>query len=206
MSAEIKYFRVSFMVLSVGLFAAGITNCFGKDNNQELNKTVIRRLSPDEEETFVSLVNRRRAIREERVVLSRLLEEKSDELTKINNAVSRAFGIEWNQSYRFDKQKHALYTLSLATPASDTEQSVEESLHKRLTERQVELFIRSVKTRENIQVAIQGIGILQKQKQKQWDQFCDELLEKFGIQRNQDYHYDKDKRLIYRVSNTSWSK
>lgn len=169
-------------------------------------RTEWRTLSGQEEDRFISLVQRRTNIREELAVLARLFDEKATEESKLDHALLARFSIAEDKSYRFDRKSRALYRVF--TPARDNSNELADSdldtanrevLHKTLTDAETRLFVRCVEAKDRIQVAVQGIRVLNNQKLKQWNKVQDDLLEAFGIQPDADYSYDKGTRTIYTI-------
>jgi len=168
-------------------------------------KTEWRKLSSQEETRFVSLAQRRTKIAEELAVLKRLFDEKESEKRTVDNVFLEKFNIAADSAYRFDRKSRALYRI-LRSPgnagnseAKDVRPPSREELHKTLTEAETKLFLRCAEAQERIQVAIQGIHVLNIQKANQWKKVRDELLNEFGIQPDADYSFDKGARTIYRM-------
>ena len=164
----------------------------------------------DEEPRFISLVNRRNEIHDVLSVLAKLQEEKSVEQKMIDDAFLKAFGIDPNKFYRFDRASRALHLLpsppqnaGAAASGGNSPVADKGEFHKSLTEKQTQVFLRFVEARQQIQVAVQGIAVLNSQKIKQWNKVRDELQQVFGIQRDLDYSYDKETRMIYRIGSKS---
>jgi len=153
-------------------------------------KTEWRRLSRPQEERFIALVSRRNDIQQDLAVLARLLDEKMTDKKMIDAAFLTNFGIKADESYRFDGNTRSVYRI-LVPP--------QEVLHRSLTQEQTRNFLRYAEVRKRIQVAIDGINVLNGQKKKQWDKVSDEMLDEFGIYPDSNYHFEKKTRVIYKL-------
>jgi len=171
----------------------------------EIGKIAWRELSIEEDDRFGDLVDSRRQIRDEITMLERLLEEMKTEQENINLQLKLVFSVDSDKSYRFDQTANKIYLVTMPSPGTTTmgapEEAVEsqESVHQELTATQGKYFSQLAERKMQNQIAIQGLLVLTRKKLNQWGSVCDELLRDFGIERDRDYHYDKEKRMVYQL-------
>jgi len=176
-----------------------------KAEKNEITKIAWRELSVEEEERFCVLADSRRQIREEIAMLERLLEETKTDQKNINQKLKLVFSVDSDKSYRFDQTANTLYLVTPPAPAASGNASPanghegQEAVHKVLSAPQAKFFSQLAERKMQNQAAIQGLLVLTQRKLSQWGSVCDELLGEFGIERDRDYHYDKETRMVYQL-------
>jgi len=207
MIAKLNCLCVLVLFFSLADCQAGWLRFWDGSNPDHLAKTLWRDLSAEEEVKFEQLANRRSEIRAEITMLLRLIEEKHAENDSINLELKLAFGVSPDAAYRFDQTGKALYRMPARSKETDSLTASDASeggvLHRVLSEKESAEFLKLVGVRQQNRIVLQGLEILNKQKLGQWERVCGELLREFNVQRDQNYHYDKEKRSLYWVTTTN---
>jgi hypothetical protein len=171
-----------------------------------------RQLAADTEAAFIDLVNQRTAVLEALRVLGRLIEEKQGEKSRIDLYLERRFDVESDKHYRLDTESQRLFRLIVgndheshenADVAEDAKAMVPEHVHRELDEQEAKDLMRIARAKRIVQVSIDGLRYVAAQKQRQWNRIAAQLEVTYGIDKDCDYHYDRDTRIIYKLNPAS---
>ena len=180
-----------FGVLLLSLFSPSAYAFFDRRSSEDKSneialdegRVVHMRLSSREHDAFLDLMRRRATLQRQLEVLQELLDEKDRERNVLLQQSNR------QESRTENSKRHKL--------PDDKEQQEEDTSIAANGETPAHRRFAFLEERiENLQ---SGLQIIVTQKKRQWDRLYQRLFDEFSIHPNQDYHYDIESMVIYRI-------
>jgi len=160
------------------------------------------------EETFLRLADARGITREDLRVISRLLREKTVEISRFDQELDQAFGIKPGGSYHFDKESETVFELTPREDVGDEapaegasiEDRFEKREHLKLTDKEMQTrFLQLLASKQLSAEEIRILRLLLKEKQIEMSRVEGGLRDRFAISMDRSYQYDGENKELFEL-------
>ena len=165
-------------------------------------------IQDSETERILVQLAQTRSLREEEIkVLTRLSEEKTNELGRMNERLQQRFGIRPEENYQFDQASRTLFKLTVkegidaetaVAQGAAADEVFDKTSHMTLRDEAAETdFVRLVSAKKITASELQVLGLLLKEKRIELSKVHASLEERFAISPEKHYEYDAEAHTLF---------
>lgn len=196
--------KSSVVVVTFGVCSAFVGTVLAEDagSNRVADEKLVKTLTTNQVAQFQGYVQAKNLRNQEFVVCGRIVNEKRNELSKLNRDLEKEFGISPDKSYHFEAASKKLYELS--TNGTEKVKGRERKLVREAkSESEAQMIRKMMLTRRLTEQQVAVLLQLREEKMKEFSKIDAKLRETFGLDPKARYRLDSDAGKLFLVEKKS---